>query len=265
MATQPSNQAVQEQQQQQRGLTVALAASMATAWTLIDLHDLAGSLPKYEAAVAALVFKFGQASAVLAQRFYRAERVSAGVPGTFTPRPADPAGIVQVQKSIGWATKGLWSPPDSSLPARTVEPAADSPAVNAAMAEANAKSLSNGAAQKMVVDAGRNTLIDAIEQDRHARGWARQARPVGCPFCAMLSTRGMVYRSEQTASFPSHTNCHCVPVPVFADHYEPPAYVRQWQQIYADSTRGKSGANARNAFRVALEAHRNPAPVAVSI
>lgn len=257
---------------------MALAASMATAWTLIDLHDLAGSLPQYEAAVAALVFKYGQASAVLAQRFYRAERVSVGIPGTFTPKPADPAGIVQVQKSIGWATKGLWSPPAAPQPPQTAVaaesaagvPAAAGKAAEAAQAaaaevEASARSLSDGVAQKMVVDVGRNTLIDAIEQDRRARGWARQARPDGCSFCAMLSTRGMVYRSEQTASFASHDGCHCVPVPVFADHYEPPAYVRQWQQIYTDSTRGKSNADARNAFRVALAEHRDPAPQPVSV
>jgi hypothetical protein len=133
-----------------------------------------------------------------------------------------------------------------------------------------AKVLAQGAAQKMVVDTGRNTLIDAIEKDKECRGWARQARPDGCSFCAMLSTRGMVYKEHSfdasnarftggDSTIKVHDHCHCVPVPVFADHYEPPAYVREWQQIYKDSTRGKSNAEARNAFRVALDKHRSPA------
>jgi hypothetical protein len=234
---QPSNQAVQQQQARQAALTALLATAMLKIWPLIDLSDLKGSLPRYEAAVTALVHKYGQSSAVLAARFYQQERAAAGIAGRFLPEPANPAPLGQVQASIGWATKGLWSQ----------EP--EQPA---------AKILTNGVAQKLVVDTGRNTLIAAIEADKHARGWARQARPDACSFCSLLSTRGAVYRSEQTAGFEAHNDCHCIPVPVFADHYEPPAYVRQWEQIYRDSTRGKSGAEARNAFRVALDQHRNP-------
>jgi hypothetical protein len=121
----------------------------------------------------------------------------------------------------------------------------------------NAQTLVKGVTQKMVVDTGRNTLIAAIEADKKARGWARVPRDTCCHFCAMLATRGAVYKSEQTASFQAHDGDHCLPMPLFADHYEPPAHVRQWEQIYRDSTRGKSNAAARNAFRVALEAHRN--------
>lgn len=230
--TQPG---VQQQQAQQQALTATLATAMATAWALIDITDLAKSLPRYEAAVAALVFKYGQASTSLAARYYQTTRHAAGVGGRFIVRGADPAGIGQVQKSIGWATKGLWS----------AEP--DIPA---------AKTLANGVAQKLVVDTGRNTLIAAIEADTKCRGWAREARPDACSFCALLSTRGAVYRTEQTAGFEAHDHCPCVPVPLFADHYEPPAYIRQWQQIYRDAPYGSSPAEARNNFRVALEQHR---------
>jgi hypothetical protein len=50
---------------------------------------------------------------------------------------------------------------------------------------------------------------------------------------------------------------------VFADHYEPPAYIRQWQQLYADTPYGKSPAEARNNFRVALEQQRTGTPALV--
>lgn len=245
----PSQQQVQDQQAAQAGLTALLVAAMAAAWSLIDLGDLKGSLPRYETAVAALVFQYGQVSATLAQRFYRLQR--AGVPGApFRPVPADPAALEQVRKSIEWATRGLWSAnPDLAA----------------------VKSLTNGVAQKMVVDTGRNTLVDAIEKDTKCRGWARVARLDGCSFCAMLSIRGAVYKSERSATVTKagkayHDHCHCVPVPLFADHYEPPAHVREWQRIYQEAPYGKNAAQARNNFRVALAEHRaqQDAPVLVN-
>jgi hypothetical protein len=278
MPTQPSNQATQQEQARQQALTATLATAMAAAFLLIDMHDLKGTLPKYEAAVAALVYKYGQASASLTSRYYQAQRAAAGVAGAFRPTPSAPPGIGEVQKNLSWATEGLWSP---ARPSRQADVPPDAKAAeSAAKAEAdavqNARTLTQGAAQKMVVDTGRNTLLEAIEADKECRGWAREARPDACSFCAMLSVRGPVYKEHSFDSSDAkfaggeseikvHDHCHCLPVPVFADHYEPPAHVRQWQQIYTDSTRGKSGANARNAFRIALDKSRNPAPQPVSV
>lgn len=248
MASPPPSQA---EQARQAALTALLAAAMARAFQLIDINDLPGSLPRFRVAVTALVHKYGQASASLAARWYAGQRTAAGIPGRYVPIAADPAGAAQIRASLDWATKGLYS----QTP--------DLPAV---------QTLTGGVAQKMVVDAARNTLIEAIQADKRCRGWARQARPDACAFCAMLSTRGAVYKSKESASLTSgtrgsrpaglkyHDNCHCLPVPLFADRYEPPAYIRDWQALYRDSTRGLSGGAARNAFRVALERQRNPAP-----
>lgn len=237
--TAPADSGAQHQQAVQVALTGLLAAGMANAWPLIDLNDLPGSLPRYQTAVTALTTKFGQVSATQAARYYRDARLHAGVTGRFTPRPAPPASIGEVGKSLGWATKGLWS---------------SQPDV------ATAKTLTNGVAQKLVTDTGRNTLIGAIEADKKCRGWAREARPDACSFCALMSIRGAVYRSEKTADFKAHDHCHCIPVPLFADHYEPPAHVREWQQLYADTPYGRNAAEARNNFRVALEQQRTGTP-----
>lgn len=254
-AAQPSNAAVQRQQAQQQALTGMLGTALLSAWALIDLHDLAGTLPKYQQAVTALVAKFGQGSAVIAAKFYRDERAAAGVAGKFLPPPAATASPEQVQASVSWATKGLWTPQKTSGPTASPDVIKTEPLELPGHVK-DAQTLVRGAAQKMVVDTGRNTLLEAIEKDNKARGWAREARPGACSFCALLSTRGAVYKSEETASFEAHDHCHCIPVPVFSQHYEPPAHVRQFNQIYIDSTRGKHNADARNAFRVALAAHR---------
>lgn len=245
--TSPQTTDPQHQQALQQALTATLATSMATAWGVLNVADLAGSLPKYQAAVAALVYKYGQTSATLTARYYTAARLHAGVAGRFRPTAAQPAGISQVSDGLGWATKGLWA----------AQP--DVPA---------AKTLANGVAQKLVVGTGRNTLIAAIGGDKQCRGWAREARPSACSFCALLSTRGAVYKSEKTASVTKdgaayHDHCHCLPVPLFADHYEPPAHVREWAQLYRDTPYGKDAAEARNNFRVALAKHRAAVPALV--
>lgn len=219
-------QSVSEAQSQQRGLTTLLVASMFKIWPLLDLHDLKGTLPGYQTAVAALVRQYGQTSAVLAARFYQARRPDPG----FLLMPASPPGTEQVTKATGWSTKGLWGP---------------EPDVKAA------QTLTHGVAQQMVVGTGRGTLINAIRADYRCRGWARVARPDACSFCAMLSTRGAVYKNKQTSEFKAHNHCHCLPVPLFASHYEPPAYVREWRALYLQSTRGQS--DTLNAFRRAYE------------
>ena len=232
-----------------------MAPALLAAWSLVDLHNLSGTLPTYQKTIAGLVLKFGRMSAVVAANFYRDERTAAGVAGRFLPKPATPAGLDQVNTAVSWATKGLWSPPKASAAATDASQAVSGPSLELPGHVKNAQTLVKGVAQKMVVDTGRNTLIEAIQADTKARGWAREARPGACHFCALLSTRGAVYRSEETASFEAHDHCHCVPVPVFSAHYEPPAYVRQWNQIYTDHASGQP--NPINAFRVALAAHRD--------
>lgn len=222
---------------QQEALTLLLLADLRHLWPSLKPDNLAGSYPGWLQAVTALIVKYGQASQATAARYYATVRADAGIIGRFTPARVDPPPLEQISRSFGWATKGL----------QVAEP-------DVAVVE----TLTEGVAQRLVVDQGRNALITAIESDRRCRGWAREARPGACSFCAMLSTRGAVYKTRDTATFVKnsqnryHDHCHCVPVPLFADHYEPPAHVREWERIYVDSTSGLSGADARNAFRVAL-------------
>lgn len=228
---------------EQEALSVVLAAHIAHTWPLLDPARMKATFDRWMAVVAALVFNYGKSSASLAARSYSARRVAAGLPRMSVPL-ADGPPVEQVRKSLEWATHGLWSP---------------SPDVQAAQA------LIDGAMQRLVADQGRNTMIQAIESDRRCRGWARVARPGACSFCAMLSTRGAVYKSKETASITSgeqgnrpagltyHDNCHCVPVPLFANFYEPPAHVRDWQRMWRESTAGKHGNEARIAFRQAVE------------
>lgn len=73
------------------------------------------------------------------------------------------------------------------------------------------------AVTKHVLNAGRTTLIQAARQDPKAFGWARITDMDPCDFCAMLATRGPVYKNNKTAGELNkwHDGCSCTVVPVF--------------------------------------------------
>lgn len=229
--------AVQFQQAQQKALTTLLAKALGSAWDLVDYHDLSGTLPKFQATVAGLVRWFGLTSAKVAADFYQHQRQLAGVAGKFTPRLADPPALPQVQAVTSWATKGLWSP--------TGYHDGDGPLELPGHIQ-TARTLVEGATQKMVVDTGRHTLLNAVSGDGKARGYVREAQPNACYFCALLAIRKPVYKEDSFAKsnekfdddkeLPStikvHDHCHCIPVAVWSSTYKQPAHVQEWQARY---------------------------------
>ena len=219
-----------DQQADQATLADALAQQLPAAWgALLDIDDLEPSLPGFIAGVSALVHTYGRTSGAIAARYYQAARDAAGISGKVTIVPAKPPVYGELDTGIRWATKGLWS---------------EDPDIDAA------QSLVQGVAERATLDVGRNTLLEAIHRDRHARGWARVVEPGACSFCIMLATRGAVYR-QVSGNFRAHNNCRCTLEPIFGP-WEPSAQMRQWQALYKSSTRGLSGAGARRAFRQAV-------------
>lgn len=143
-----------------------------------------------------------------------------------------------------------------------------------------------GVAQKEVEKAGRRTTIWAVEKDPRVLGWARVEgnENIGsCGFCAMLISRGPVYKDAQDAGLDVssnasaaeifrqaeasgddsklmglmarwHPNCDCKVVPVFKrndwqgkDQYD--AMLELWYDVTSEHT----GRDKLNAFRRALE------------
>lgn len=210
-----------------------MQTSVDAAWQQLDVADVSNTLDAYTMAIYALTQRFGQASATLAMRSYVADRVAAGVGSKFTPRPAPLPAAQQVAKTVNWAVGPLFSAqPDV----------------------ATAKTNVDGSIGRLVQNVGRDTIVNAVKADPKAKGWAREPEPGCCSFCALLSTRGMAYRSEKSASFLSHNACRCHASPIF-NAYEPSAQIREWHALYRQSTAGVHGMkNLQNAFRRAFEA-----------
>lgn len=157
---------------------------------LIDELRLDATLPDWITINGALIHTYARASASLAGKFYLAERAAAGVAGRFTPHYAAPPPQDQVKTSLSYATSGLYGVP--------------SPKVDTTIA---------GVAQRLVLNAGRRTVLQSVARDRRARGWMRETAG-GCDFCQMLASRGAVY-SEASADFAAHDHCECLAVPAF--------------------------------------------------
>lgn len=102
-------------------------------------------------------------------------------------------------------------------------------------------------AEKEVARGYRDSILGNTRIDADAVGWSRIARPGCCKFCAMLAGKGAVYRSESTAIFAAHTNCHCSVQPKFRNGERgPEADVIQYAAS-AKRARTQREQDARNA------------------
>jgi hypothetical protein len=119
----------------------------------------------------------------------------------------------------------------------------------------------SGAASKLALEGGRSVVDETVRHDKHAIGWARVSDGDPCSWCAMLVSRGAVYKNAATAGraknrrfagegdFKWHDHDGCVAVPVWSE--DDPVLDRadelydQWLQ----ATQGHSGKGAINVWR----------------
>lgn len=233
----PQSSPADTHQALQAALVARLGQVMEQVWSLLDLGDVEGSLPRFVAALTAILNRYGLAAAAAADSFYRSQRATTG---TEYPMPAvrvsAPAELQVDELVIDSVATAVVDGPDAGE--RTLD----------------------SEAEQLVQDQARRQVMSTAQLDRAARGWARVVEPGACSFCLMLALRGPVYRSQRTGSFKAHKrkpngsggDCRCHAEPVFGK-WEPQASVRDAQALWAQVTKGRSGHDARVAFRQAVE------------
>lgn len=212
---------------------------LAQAWRLVDLNNLQGTLPRFVQAVTAIMRKYAPAAAELASRYYDSTRESSGAGGSppaVTIPPISPDAVNQLVVDV--VSTALDNPSKPPLDALDAE------------------------AEQLVLDHGRQQIIQMSQEDPQAKGWARVVEPGACSFCLMLAMRGPVYKSRTTANFRAHKPkpdgsgglCRCHAEATF-NHWEPQASVRAAQKIWDQvvTKPGRMGRDARAAFRQAME------------
>lgn len=236
------------QQQRAPGSTLALAMSARTVqlairarllrdvvklWPALDPKRIDATFPGWVQAMTLLVTNYHRMSAAAAGNFYRAAREHA----TQSPTPerliklaADPAED-WMRRAFGYSGPGMLSR-DTAAP-RT------------------ALTTTLGTAARIAADGGRTTILETVKADPVAVGWYRVTDGQPCAFCALLASRGIVYK-EQTADFKAHNDCGCTGAPAFQRDQELPAISREAEQVYRERDSG----DALKAFRKAWTEHQ---------
>lgn len=128
------------------------------------------------------------------------------------------------------------------------------------------------AAARVAMNGGRSEIWTYLHLDKRVLGWARYSTTgTPCGWCAMLISRGPVYRSAESAQFSDgdlyHDNCHCSAIPVFSqEQYDKSAAFdlnRQYHEEWPRVTKGLSGKAAVSAWRRYIRTQqRRPAQAA---
>jgi hypothetical protein len=183
---------------QQLALRRSTVAQVEALWPALDWADLDRSFPGFAAEVLALVSKNRRTSTGLAAGYLRAFRVASGLSGDVR--------IVMPQMPTEQFTTSLRV---TSLVAAKKAATAGSPAD---VAMRNALTQTTGAMSRLVLNAGRDTVLGSIKADPKARGWERVLGGGGCDFCQMLA--GRVYPTDN-AGFDAHDHCGCTAEPAY--------------------------------------------------
>lgn len=191
----------QRHRAQQLLLRRSTIAQVAKLWPALDWARLDATYPEFALAVAGLVEKNRATSAGLAAQYLRAFRQAKGVPGELKVVFAEPLIVDQFTTSLRVTSVAA----AKSAAARGV--AAD-------VAMSNALTQASGSMARLVLESGRQTVLETVRADSAAYGWQRVLGGAGCDFCRMLAGRGAVYK-ESTADFESHDHCGCTSEPVY--------------------------------------------------
>lgn len=237
-----------EKAQRYRRVQALLAAQMARqvlqVWReLMDPARVDAVWPAVRAALVPIVRQARGQSATLARAAYMDARRAEGVPdGDF-----DPGGPLQL--AIGRLESSL----DVTGPVEFKKAIAAGKSPQQAMDAAAVRMV--GSTQYLALEGGRSVMKRSIETDERATGYARVTDSDPCAWCAMLASRGPVYKNAVTAGDPRqggdryHDHCGCVAMPSFSLN-EP--FVGAAERLYDDwlrVTRGTGGRNAVNTWR----------------
>lgn len=140
---------------------------------------------------------------------------------------------------------------DTSLPADDVDELRDE-------AHRRAGARQAAAAARVAMNGGRGTVWSHASKDKRALGYVRVSRTgTPCGWCAMLISRGPVYKTEATATYADgdlyHDNDNCYAIPVFSreqfDSSEMFELNRQYAEDWPRVTKGLQGKAALSAWR----------------
>jgi hypothetical protein len=217
-------------------------------WPMWEGDD--ASFAQMAAATVVLVRAFNSLSANLSGSYFQSFRLAEQAPGEAAIRLAGP---IDADKVVaGLTATGRNAVRDALLAGRSADDA-----------RVVALTRTSGSVTRHVLNGGRETILRSVSEDKEARGWARVTDGDPCAFCALLASRGPVYK-DITVDFQAHDECGCSAEPVYG-RSEWPGRAREFHDLYneaiheaneADELHRGTSNDLFNAFRRRYERER---------
>jgi hypothetical protein len=191
----------QRHRAQQLLLRRATDVAVGRAWPRLDFDRLDATYPALALDVSQIVERNRRTSAGLTAAYLREFRREQRVGGT--PKIELVRSLNVDQFNVSLSTTSVASIKKATAEGRAAD-----------LAMRNALVLAQGAMARLVLNAGRDTLLASLAADSRAVGYERVLGGAGCEFCQMLAGRGDVYSAE-SADFEAHDHCGCTAEPVY--------------------------------------------------
>ena len=252
--------------------SLAVARALELRWTSVDPDNIARTSGPWLADAVELLLA-GQRQARQYANLYTDQVRRLAVPDApaWTPPAAPPPNVEQIRKSLVYT--GLATTAREVERAKAIEPSAEVAAYesDARTLEARKKQLMEEAfarvaasAARYVTTAGHDQVYENVQSDKVAQGWYRTTKAGCCHFCAMLASRGAIYKedsfkeSDPRFSGPGnqkvHDTCGCGLRPFYGAE-EPPDRTGQYEELWiASQKKRRADETAINAYRRAYAA-----------
>lgn len=227
----------------QMSIRANLMRDTVSLWPLLDKTRIGDTFPGWATAMSLLVRRYHGQSSQAAGRAYQVTRE------LHTQSPA-PRSLLHIapEPDEEWMTRAFGFAGPGMLERDTARP-------NTAL------STTLGTATRIALDGGRTTTLDTVEADPIAVGWYRVTDASPCAFCALLASRGVVYKSDSfeasNARFAGdgeakvHNHCGCSFAAAFSHDQNLPDASQTAMRVYKDRGDG----DALVAFRKAWNEH----------
>jgi hypothetical protein len=237
--TEEGAELTQEHRLLQVSIGAATVSDLLGLWDTVDPLNLAGTIAPFAAAAAVIVRARNRDSATAAARYFGDFRAAEGVRGAAT--------IVAGEPPVAAVVAGLVRGAGLSGIVR-----ARQRGFSAEAAARNGFTRVAGSSTNLVLDGGRQVVIEATLSDRASTGkWQRVASSGACAWCAMQASRGPVFNER---AFKKHVGCNCDAEPVYEGSRLPPTsrqFRDEWNRAQREIGPDVSGTNndALTAFR----------------
>lgn len=216
---------------------------------VLDTARLDATFPTYVSAVLPILNGGRAEAATLAATYYEEHRAESGVTGQ-APVPDVPGAI-----SLDQATTSLLYMGPITLRQQIARGNSLITALNIA------RHFTAGSIFRHTANAGRGLIFNTSQHDTKSLGYARVTDGKPCYFCAMLASRGAVYKSKDSAGAGPrgaanryHDGCGCTVQAIYGTDADIPGDGEKYAALWAEVTGEHSGHAKLTAFRRAYEA-----------